>query len=107
MEGKVESKIESGIGTVTFFHPQSNSLPGEILKNLADEITKLGNDPDVKIVILKSEGEKAFCAGADLKVRQNMTVDVWKEQHLILQAAMRAMIDCRVPIIAAINVVPK
>jgi len=64
MEGKVESKIENGIGTVSFFHPQSNSLPSEILSKLADEITKFGNKKDVKIIILKSEGEKAFCAGA-------------------------------------------
>src|SRR3990172_6425414 len=64
MEGKVESKIENGIGYVTFFHPQSNSLPGEILRKLADEITKLGNNPEAKVVLLKSEGEKAFCAGA-------------------------------------------
>ena len=62
--GKVNSKTENGIATVTFFHPQSNSLPGELLRTLADEITKAGNDPAAKVIILKSEGEKAFCAGA-------------------------------------------
>src|SRR5205085_8360148 len=63
-QGKVHSTIENGIGTVTFFHPQSNSLPGDILRKLADEITALGKDPKAKVIILKSEGEKAFCAGA-------------------------------------------
>src|SRR5687768_161133 len=64
MEGKVESKIEGGIGTVSFFHPQSNSLPGDVLRKLASEITSLGNNPDVKVIVLASEGDKAFCAGA-------------------------------------------
>ena len=62
--GKVESKIENGIATVSFFHPQSNSLPGVLLRTLADEITKVGNDVAAKVIVLRSEGEKAFCAGA-------------------------------------------
>jgi methylglutaconyl-CoA hydratase len=62
--GYVKSHIEEGIATVTFFHPQSNSLPGELLRALAAEITKVGNDASAKVIILKSDGEKAFCAGA-------------------------------------------
>ncbi|MDQ3192268.1 MAG: enoyl-CoA hydratase/isomerase family protein [Bacteroidota bacterium] len=62
--GKVDVKLENGIGTVTFFHPQSNSLPGVLLKAIAHEIKALGNNIDTKVIILKSEGEKAFCAGA-------------------------------------------
>ena len=68
--GKVNSKIENGIATVTFFHPQSNSLPGTILRKLADEITLVGNNSEVKVIILKSENPPSggrgatFCAGA-------------------------------------------
>jgi len=62
--GNAETFIENGIATVTFFHPQSNSLPGTVLKKLAAEIEAAGNNNDVKVIILKSEGEKAFCAGA-------------------------------------------
>ena len=62
--GSVNSNIENGIATVAFFHPQSNSLPGAILRKLADEITSVGNNPQAKVIILKSEGDKAFCAGA-------------------------------------------
>ncbi len=62
--GNVETKTESGIAMVTFFHPQSNSLPGVLLQKLAVEITAAGNNADAKVIILKSEGEKAFCAGA-------------------------------------------
>lgn len=64
MDAKVSSDIANGIATVTFFHPQSNSLPGEILRKLAAEITEAGNNPEAKVIVLKSEGEKAFCAGA-------------------------------------------
>ena len=64
MNGYVKSSIENGIGTVTFHHPQSNSLPGALLNSLADEITKVGNDANAKVIVLRSDGEKAFCAGA-------------------------------------------
>lgn len=55
---------DNGIGTITFGHPLSNSLPGKILRKLAETITELGKNDKVKVIILKSEGEKAFCAGA-------------------------------------------
>ncbi len=64
MEGTIKSTIENGIGTITFFHPQSNSMPGVQLRNLAAEIEKLGKDDNAKVIVLQSEGEKAFCAGA-------------------------------------------
>ncbi len=62
--GFVKSHTTDGICTVVFFHPQSNSLPGLILSQLADAITEAGNNPEAKVIVLKSEGEKAFCAGA-------------------------------------------
>lgn len=64
-QGSVEFSIDAnGIGTITFFHPMSNSLPGKILRKLADTITELGQNETVKVIVLKSSGEKAFCAGA-------------------------------------------
>lgn len=64
MEGTITSSINKGIGTITFFHPQSNSMPGTQLRNLAAEIEKLGKDDQVKVIVLQSEGDKTFCAGA-------------------------------------------
>lgn len=64
MNGSVNIEINNGIGTITFFHPQSNSLPGEILNLLAETITKAGENDDIKVIVLKSEGDRAFCAGA-------------------------------------------
>ena len=60
----VKINTENGIGTIEFFHPQSNSLPGHILAELASTITKAGEDENIKVIILKSAGERAFCAGA-------------------------------------------
>jgi methylglutaconyl-CoA hydratase len=64
MDAFVKTGIQNGIGTVTFFHPQSNSLPSILLRKLAYEITALGNNPNVRVIVLQSEGERAFCAGA-------------------------------------------
>ncbi len=60
----VISEIKNGIATITFYHPQSNSMPGSQLNMLASEIEKLGKNPTAKVIVLKSEGDKAFCAGA-------------------------------------------
>ena len=63
-EAYVKSHIEHGINSIEFFHPQSNSLPGKILEELAKEIHFAGTHEETKVIILKSAGEKAFCAGA-------------------------------------------
>ena len=64
MEAHVKSHIEHGINTIEFFHPQSNSLPGKILEELAKEIHFAGTHDDTRVIILKSEGDKTFCSGA-------------------------------------------
>ncbi|HET8573259.1 MAG TPA: enoyl-CoA hydratase/isomerase family protein [Edaphocola sp.] len=63
-EGYVRNKIENGIGEIEFFHPSSNSLPAEILHDLAKTINDLGTDERVHAIVLKSGGDRAFCAGA-------------------------------------------
>jgi methylglutaconyl-CoA hydratase len=60
----VKSHIEHGINTIEFFHPQSNSLPGKILEELAKEIHFAGTHDETKVIILKSAGDKTFCSGA-------------------------------------------
>jgi methylglutaconyl-CoA hydratase len=63
-EAYVITKTEKHISTIEFFHPQSNSLPGKILEDLANAITKAGEDPATNVIVLRSGGEKSFCAGA-------------------------------------------
>ena len=62
--GHVKVDKQSGIATISFFHPQSNSLPGALLRELGDTITRVSNDSEAVVIVLRSEGEKAFCAGA-------------------------------------------
>ena len=64
MKEFIKLNIENGIGTIEFFHPKSNSLPGDILAELASNITTAGEDKKINVIILKSAGEKTFCAGA-------------------------------------------
>jgi len=66
-QGGVESTVSEGIGTIEFNHPKSNSLPGKVLAQLAANITALGENTDVKVIVLKSSGDKAFCAGASFE----------------------------------------
>jgi methylglutaconyl-CoA hydratase len=63
-EAYVRSHNEHGINTIEFFHPQSNSLPSKILEELAQAIHACNDSEDIKVIILKSAGEGAFCAGA-------------------------------------------
>lgn len=63
-QGYVKRDIDNGIATIEFFHPASNSLPGAILNDLAETITETGNDAAAKVIILRSAGDRAFCAGA-------------------------------------------
>ncbi|MFN9800324.1 MAG: enoyl-CoA hydratase/isomerase family protein [Bacteroidota bacterium] len=64
MEGPVHTTVSEGVGTISFFHPQSNSLPGDLLRALAGEVRRAGSDDAIRVVVLRSEGEKTFCAGA-------------------------------------------
>ena len=63
-EAYVKQEFHHGITTIEFYHPQSNSLPSKILNQLAQAIHGAGNDEHTKLIILRSAGEKAFCAGA-------------------------------------------
>lgn len=63
-EGYVKSETHAGVTTIEFFHPQSNSLPAKILDALTKEIHFAGTHDETKVIVLKSAGEKSFCAGA-------------------------------------------
>lgn len=62
--GYVKSELHNGITTIEFFHPQGNSLPGGILEELTGAIHSAANDDQVRLIILRSAGDKAFCGGA-------------------------------------------
>lgn len=62
--GSLYTNIENKIATLEFGHPASNSFPSELLERLTNELNKLSENNEVAVIILKSEGERAFCAGA-------------------------------------------
>ncbi|HWB27128.1 MAG TPA: enoyl-CoA hydratase-related protein [Chitinophagaceae bacterium] len=62
--GYVKTAIRNNAAFIEFFHPQSNSLPGKLLAQLADAITEAGHNKGVHVIVLRAAGDKAFCAGA-------------------------------------------
>jgi methylglutaconyl-CoA hydratase len=63
-QGSVIVSIENKIATIEFYHPSHNSLPGKLLAELANAITETGQNDAAVVIILKSKGERTFCAGA-------------------------------------------
>jgi methylglutaconyl-CoA hydratase len=62
--GTVDIAVQNGVGEIMFSHPKSNSLPASLLREIAAGIDTLSADPACAVIVLKSGGEKAFCAGA-------------------------------------------
>lgn len=62
--GSLYVHVQGRIATIVFGHPAANSLPAELLKRLTKALQELKSNPQVSVILLKSEGEKAFCAGA-------------------------------------------
>ncbi|MCB9232080.1 MAG: enoyl-CoA hydratase/isomerase family protein [Bacteroidia bacterium] len=60
----VKTEVSESIGTITFFHPSHNSLPGNILRELAEAIQAAGKNEEIRVIVLRSGGERTFCAGA-------------------------------------------
>ena len=89
-EGYVKAEFHNGITTIEFFHPQSNSLPGRILEHLAQAIHSAGNDENTRVVILRSAGEKAFCAGASFDELKAIKT---KEQGLLFFSGFAHVIN--------------
>lgn len=63
-EAYVKQHIENEVGYIEFFHPAHNSLPGELLADLANSIEEAGRNEHIKVIVLKSGGDRSFCAGA-------------------------------------------
>lgn len=63
-QGSVTTTVENGIGTIEFYHPAHNSMPGKLLAELAGAIHDAGLNDEVKVIVLKSAGDRTFCAGA-------------------------------------------
>lgn len=94
-----------GIGTITMNRPDAlNAMNTQMMTDLRDCFMRFYVDPELaRCLILTGAGERGFCTGADLKERRGMTDQAWRAQHAVIEQTMRAMNDCPVPVIAAVN----
>jgi enoyl-CoA hydratase/carnithine racemase len=96
---------EDRVGIVTMCRPEVlNAMNTQMMRDLRDCFMRLYVDHnEAMCLVLTGEGDRGFCAGADLKERRGMTDDQWRRQHAIVEQAIRAIMDCPIPIIAAVN----
>ncbi len=90
---------------VTLNRPQvANALNTLMAEELCTVWRSLYMDPTLfRCVLLTGAGDRAFCAGADLKERRSMDDEQWRKQHAVFEQCMVAMIDCPIPVIAAVQ----
>lgn len=90
--------------TVTLNRPeQHNAMNTAMGEDVLACFTALASDADVRVVILTGGGDRAFCAGGDLKERNGMTDEAWRAQHVIFEQAAMRLLRCPVPVIAAVE----
>ena len=98
--------VEPGtVTTVRLNRPaSSNALNTRMGEDLVDCFERIAMDAGAtRCIVLTGSGDKAFCAGGDLKERRGMTDDTWRRQHVIFERMVRALLDCPVPVIGAVN----
>ena len=94
-----------GLTLLTLNRPQvANAMNTQMGRDLLAFFETVNADPLAhRCLVMTGAGDKAFCAGGDLKERLGMTDETWQAQHLLFERAVRAFIACPVPIIGAIN----
>jgi len=92
------------IVTVTLNRPeQMNAMNTAMGEDLLACFDGLQHDPNVRVVVFTGAGDRAFCAGGDLKERNAMTDEAWRAQHVIFEQAAFRVLRCPVPVIAAVE----
>ncbi len=102
--GSLYTHIENNIATIEFYHPASNSFPSELLARLTKAFDLFSEDNQVHVIVLKSEGERAFCAGASFD--ELVSIDNFtdgKQFFMGFANVINAMRLCKKPIIARVQ----
>ena len=100
----VERSPDRSVVTVVLNRPERmNALNTAMGEDLLACFEALHRDPDVRAVVLTGAGDRAFCAGGDLKERHEMTDEAWRAQHVIFEQAAWRILRCPVPVIAAVE----
>ncbi|GAA4342947.1 enoyl-CoA hydratase-related protein [Pigmentiphaga soli] len=98
-------RTEDGLMVVTLNRPElRNAVNTQMGKDLRSVFLPLRFTPgDLRCIVVTGAGDKAFSSGGDLKERRGMTEEAWRLQHAIFEEAFYAIMDCAVPVIAAVN----
>lgn len=90
---------------VTLNRPEaSNAMNTQMGLDLMHAFERLQIEQDgLRIVVVTGAGDKAFCAGGDLKQRRGMTDEQWMAQHAIFERMLRALMSCPLPVMVAVN----
>lgn len=90
---------------VTLNRPEvANAFNTQMAHDIIELFEGLALDPgDTRCIVVTGAGDRAFCAGGDLKQRQGMSDDTWAKQHAVFERKVRAILDCPVPSIGAVN----
>jgi enoyl-CoA hydratase/carnithine racemase len=100
----VERSADGYVVTVTMNRPeQMNAMNTALGEDLLACFDALHRDRDVRAVVLTGAGDKAFCAGGDLKERNEMSDETWRAQHVIFEQGAFRILRCPVPVIAAVE----
>jgi enoyl-CoA hydratase/carnithine racemase len=92
------------VGVVTMNRPETrNAMNTRMMEDLRDCFSAFYIDPDTAACLVLTGEGSGFCSGADLKERKGMTDIAWRRQHAVVEQMVRAMLDCPIPVIAAVN----
>lgn len=103
-DGSIFTRIENKVAIIEFGHPASNSFVLEMLKRLSAELNKLSGDDEVSVIVLRSEGNRAFCAGASLN--ELLAITNMQEAKAFFSGfalVINAMRTCSKPIIGRVQ----
>ncbi len=103
-DGSVDLHVDTGIATIRFGHHKSNALPGTLLRSLASTIERTGARDDVRVIVLRSDGQGAFCAGASFdELAAIEDAAAGKEFFLGFARVILAMVGAPVPVVTAVQ----
>ncbi|MEA0553880.1 enoyl-CoA hydratase [Lysinibacillus irui] len=96
--------LEGSVGLITLSRPEAaNAMSVQLLRELSDTLDQMNGDPAVRVVLLTGEGEKAFCAGADLKERKGMSDRQVKQIVQLIGSTVAKVETLAQPVIAVLN----
>lgn len=99
----IKCELSDKIAVITLNQPKYNILSGQMLRDLRDVMNELGQESDLRCVVVTGEGEKAFCAGADVGELTDPTVDDLEETDVWARGILTKVANFPIPMIAAIN----